>query len=423
MLNVINSSEGVRIIGLQTNDYKTNQIIISMALPLDDDTAANALTLYLLRRSCKKYPDFSLLNSKLDSLYGASLGCNVSKIGDAQVLSLSITYIDDRFALYGESISSECIELLSDIIFNPNVTRKSFGKENLDNEKRLMIERIEDEFDDKRTYAFNKCIEKLCYNDVFAKNKLGTTEEVKALRMPDIYAAWKRILSTAVFQITSVGSADSEEISNVFTEKFQNIERNVCQLKTSFLTKSHRSARSEEIQPVNQGKLVLGFRTGMHNEEDRKYEHIVMNDIFGGGTYSKLFTVIREKMSLAYYCWSRLIVSKGLLMVEAGIDTDKEKQTTAGIINQLNEVRSGNISPETLDNSKKSLKENYTFSSPSSFAAWYDSQICSNRVIEPDEAIKEVEKVTVESIKECAKQLALGSVFMLSSDENAEDAV
>ena len=58
--------------------------------------------------------------TKLDELYGASISAGVTKIGEAQVVMLSMTYIDDRFALTDESIAEQCAQLLASMIFSPN---------------------------------------------------------------------------------------------------------------------------------------------------------------------------------------------------------------------------------------------------------------------------------------------------------------
>jgi hypothetical protein len=83
-------------------------------------------------------------------------------------------------------------------------------------EKRLLIQRIEEELNDKRTYAFNKCISHMCSNEAYGRDKYGTVEEIQKVKMADVYAAWKNMLSTAVFQITVTGSADAEKIAARF---------------------------------------------------------------------------------------------------------------------------------------------------------------------------------------------------------------
>lgn len=414
-------AEQVRLVSVKTDSFKTSRIIVSMALPMDEKMAANSLLIYLLKRSCKAYPDFSLLNGKLDELYGASLSAAVSKIGDSQVLSFSLTCLDDRFALTDESIASQCAELLASMIFSPNCKSGSFGAENLAAEKRLLIQRIEEELNDKRTYALNKCLEYMCKNEPCGRDKYGTVEEINAVKMADVYAAWKNLLSSAIFQITVVGSVCADEIADIFTKRFAKVERNPVKPETMFIQRGGHFNRFEESYPVNQGKLVIGFRAGMQSSRDNIFAITVMNDIFGMGTYSKLFMNVREKLSLAYYCWSRLLASKGIVLVEGGIDTDKEKKVSAEILSQLSDLRNGKTDPEVLDSSKRSLKEKYTFTTPEGICSWYAAQVLEDEIVTPESMAEGVESVTMEQVCEAAKKLSIDTIFMLKAQEEAEN--
>ena len=415
-------ADRVRLVSEQTGRFKTGRISVAAAMPLDENAAANSLLIYLLKRSCKQYPDMILLNRKLDELYGASISAGVSKVGDAQIVTLSMTCIDDRFALTDESVAEQCAGLLADMIFSPNCKNGSFDADNLAMEKRLLIQRIEEELNDKRTYAFNKCISYMCSDEAYGRDKYGTVEEIRKVKMTDVYAAWKNMLSTAVFQITVSGSADADKIAAVFEAKFKKIERNPVTPETKFVLRGGHFNRYEETFPVNQGKLVIGFRTGMSHSRDNIFAVTVMNDIFGMGTYSKLFMNVREKLSLAYYCWSKLISSKGILLVEGGIDTDKEKKVSAEILAQLSDLRSGKTDPEVLDSSKRSLKERYTFTTPEGICAWYASQLLQEEIITPEYMIEGIETVTMEQVCEAAKKLSIDTIFMLKAQEEAENA-
>lgn len=416
-------AEKVRFVSEPTEKFKTSCISVSMALPMDERMAANSLLVYLLKRSCKAYPELSLLSGRLDELYGAILGAGVSKNGEAQVLTLSITSLADKFALDDESIQLEAAQLLSDIIFKPNVKNGSFGAESLATEKRLLIQRIEEELNDKRSYAFNKCISHMCHNEAFGKDKYGTVEEIRNVKMADVYDAWKNMLSTAVFQITVVGDADENKVAAIFEKAFAKIERNPAALETVFIQRSRRFNRFEEKFPVNQGKLVMGFRAGMSHRRDNIFAMTVMNDIFGMGTYSKLFVNIREKMSLAYYCWSRLVASKGIVLVESGIDTDKEKKVSAEVLSQLSDLRSGKTDPEVLESSKRALREKHTFTTPEGILGWYSSQVTSDEIMTPEEVVSGIEQVTMEDVCAAAKKLSIDTIFMLSAQEEAENEV
>ncbi len=416
-------ADKVRLVSESTDKFKTGCISVSMALPMDERMAANSLLVYLLKRSCKAYPEMSLLSGKLDELYGAILGAGVSKNGESQVLTLSITCLADKFALEGESIQLEAAQLLADILFKPNVKNGSFGAEALATEKRLLVQRIEEELNDKRTYAFNKCISYMCKNEAFGKDKYGTVEEIENVKMADVYEAWKNMLSTAVFQITVVGAADADKVASVFEKSFEKIERKPAEIETVFVQKSRRFNRYEEKFPVNQGKLVMGFRAGMSHRKDNIFAMTVMNDIFGMGTYSKLFTNIREKMSLAYYCWSRLVASKGIVLVESGIDTDKEKKVSAEVLSQLSDLRNGKTDPEVLESSKRALRERHTFTTPEGILGWYSAQVLCDEIMAPEDMVSGIEQVTMDDVCAAAKKLSVDTVFMLSAQEEAENEV
>ena len=420
MFQTVTIAPSVRLVNIKTDKYKTGEIIVSFSLPMGEDASVYAVLVKLLRRSCKAYPDMLSMNNRLAELYGASLGCGVSKRGDAQFLTISGFCIDDRFALDGEKISEEFLNLLADVIFSPNVKGGSFGMDNLDREKRLLIQEVLEEQDDKRAYAYNKCISYMCENEPFGKPRAGTPEQIEKVRMNELYPAWKTLLSTAVIQITAVGNFDTDYIVKLFTGKFEKIERKPCELNTVFLKKPQRFMRYEEKIDVNQGKLVIGYRTGMENSRDNLFAETVMVDIFGGGTYSKLFANIREKQSLAYYCSASLLSFKGLVIVQSGIDSDKEKSVSAGIINQLNDLRKGKFDDETLAASKRSLREKFTFSSSFEIASFYSSQSLEEEILTPEEFADSIDAVTREQICSAAENMVLDKIFMLAAGTEEE---
>lgn len=411
---------GVRLINVKTNSFKTNQISISLAVPLDDNAAKNALLIGLLKRSCARYPNFSDLVGKLDELHGAMLGAGVSKIGDAQVVNMHITCLDDKFSLDGKSIVDESARLLFDMLFEPNVKRKSFGRENLALEKRLLINRILEEQDDKKAYARKKLIEYMCENEPYGKSCDGTIEQVKKVTLPQVYEAWKNLLSTAIVQVTVVGGSNIENIEKIVADKFSIIERHPCKIKQIFVSKAKNFERIEETVPVNQGKLVLGYRTGMKNCDDNLFATRVMCDILGGGTYSKLFTNVREKMSLAYYCNSSLISSKGIIIIQSGIDTHQEKTAIKAIFQQLEDITQGNFEDETLAASKRSLREGFTYTAPESYTSWYVGQILDEKLSTPEEYAKSLEGVSREEVCNAAKRMSIDKVFMLKAEQSKE---
>ena len=418
-----NIAEKIRFCSVKTDKFKTCRVNISMAMPLDKNASSRAILPYMFQRRCAKYPDFTSLNRVLDELYGASISAGVMKRGEAQVLTFSLTAVDDRFALDGDKVAFECAELLTEMIFEPLTEGESFPEDIIEQEKRLLVEIIENEQNDKRRYAMLKCEEAMFADEAYGINRFGTVEEVKALTPDVVYAAWREVLEQSTVQITMVSSMDSQPVAELIASKFAGINRNPVEIRTQFVSGLPKPEYVTESMPLKQGKFVMGFRTGMRSEDDMMPAMKVAVDIFGGGTYSKLFSVVREKMSLCYYCSAALFNSKGIVMVQSGIEDVNEEKAKNEIINQLRLTANGEFTDEDFSSSIKSLTDSILSNSdtPEEITAWYASQILRDEMKEPEEYAAEIKNVDKSEVVRAAKTIMLDTVFMLKSSGEAAE--
>lgn len=417
-----NIAEGIRFCSVKTDKFKTCRVNISLAMPLDKNASARAILPFMFSRRCAKYPDYTSLNRVLDELYGAAVSAGVLKRGEAQVISFSMSAIDDRFALDGDKVALECTKLLADMIFDPLTEGESFPEDIIEQEKRLLVEAIENEQNDKRRYAMLRCEQLMFADEAYGINRFGSVEDVKALTPDVVYAAWRDVLQKATVQITMVSSMDPQPIVDLIREKFSEIERHPVEIKTLFVSGLPKPEYISESMPLKQGKLVMGFRTGMRSEDDMMPAMKVAVDIFGGGTYSKLFSVVREKMSLCYYCSAALFNSKGIVMVQSGIEDTNEEKAKNEIINQLRLTAEGEFTDEDFSSSIKSLTDSILGNSdtPEEITAWYASQILRNELKAPETYAKEIGNIDRAEVVRAAKTIMLDTIFMLKSSGEAE---
>lgn len=416
-------ANGVRLCSVPTDKFKTCNINIAMAMPLDSDASSRAILPFILHRRCAKYPDFTALNRQLDELYGASVSGGVIKRGEAQIISFTLTAIDDRFALGGDKVALECAELLADMIFDPITDGESFPEDIVEQEKRLLIESLENEMNDKRRYAMLRCEEIMFSDEAYSINRLGNVEDIKKLTGREVFNTWKKELREAEIQITMAGSMDAEPVAELFRNRFANISRDPVEIQTEFITAAPKPEYVCEAIPIKQGKLVMGFRTGMRNESDNAAAMRVAVDIFGGGTYSKLFSVVREKMSLCYYCSAALFSAKGVVMVQSGIEEVNEEKAKREIMNQLSLVASGDFSDEDISASIKSITDTVISNNdtPEALCGWYISQMLKSEFKTPEQYADEIRKVSRQQIISAAKTIMLDTVYMLKSNGEASE--
>ncbi|MGN0453472.1 MAG: EF-P 5-aminopentanol modification-associated protein YfmF [Ruminococcus sp.] len=416
-------AEGVHFSSAYDSRFKTMRISATALLPLQKETAsAFALLSQVLTRSCAEYPDFTELSRKLSSLYGASLEAGVRKMGEALALTFSVSGIDDRYALSGESISEELSEILCKVIFEPFLTDGSFDWGEVEQERRQLLDLADSEFNDKRAYANNRLLELMCENEAYSVRRYGSPESLKEVTLDDLFSAWQTLLKKAQFEIMYIGDSSPDTAERVFTEKFSSVSREPEPFSTEVIRRADDVREFEDKMEVSQAKLLLGFRTDCAASDGDVTAMRLMCAILGGSANSKFFKNIREKESLCYYCMSRYHRVKGIITVESGVEAENAEKTKNAVLRELKAMQTGDISDDEIAFAKLSVANDFISicDNVSGIQEWYLSQLCDGKLLSVSEAIADFNSVTKEQIVACANKLTLDTVYVLTT-EGGED--
>lgn len=415
-MKYINIADGVKGLFVENNRFSTTHISINLYLPLKKETiAVNALLPFVLSSCCKDYPDFSALNLRLSELYGADVGGISDKIGDTQLLKFFSFCINDEFIPEGVAVAEQACDLLFSMIFEPSVKDGSFLDADVERERRLTLEKIAGIINDKRSYAISRIINEMYKEEAFGQLKTGSYEAVAAVTGKDLYNAWREVISTAEVRIQIIGRQVPEGLFERLARKLNGFERKITPIKIATPKKANSDVlRVEENMDVSQGKLVMGFCTDLVGTDKETAFLAVFADLFGGGPYSKLFKNVREKLSLCYYCAARPNRSKGYLLVDCGVEPENAERAEKEILNQLEDIKKGDISAEDLEASIRSLKDSLVCLNDSQAALdnWYSMRI-SNTPVSPEEYISIIEKVTLEDVIKASKLYTLDTVYKI----------
>ncbi|MBQ3996085.1 MAG: insulinase family protein [Clostridia bacterium] len=422
---VIHDAEpGFRVCSYHTDRFKTGILSVNLVVPLAGNVAEKSLLPSLLCASRAEYPDLLSLNRRLAELYGAELTPSASKHGENLVLRITMTMIGDRFALDGESISVECARLLCKALFEPNVENGAFRPDEVAREKRIRLDRIEALKSSKRAWAQKQMLELMCADEAYSLSVLGEEEDISALTPEQLYASWQDLLKTAFVQLQVVGDLEVEPITALFREYFDRVEdRHVVRGETVVIPFAKTVKRGEEEQDIAQSKLVMGFRCGMHEPFENYAAMRTFTDLFGGGTYSRLFMNVREKQSLCYYCAARLTAAKGILTVQSGVETANAERAEKEILKQLDEMKAGGVTAEDLEKSKRSMEDFFlsVFDTPEELDGWLFSQVTDDEFQTPEDLVADMKEVTVEQVIEMANNISLDTVFLLKGTGTGGD--
>ena len=413
-MNFINRNEiadGVFFTNIKDSRFKTMKISVNIVVPLSIETASeNALVGGLLVRSCKKYPDFTVLSKKLSSLYGADLTSSLSKLGESQVLKISVSGLDDRYSLDDVSIAKELSELLCSVIFEPNVKDNAFIESELEQERRQLLDVIDSEFNEKRIYAMEQLIKHMCKDEVFGTKRYGTAEKIKAATAESLYRAWQNLLKTAKFEILYIGDSPADKAKEVFTKAFANIERNVATSSTDVVKNVSKEKHITEEMELSQSKLVMGFRTQISAGDEEAVAERLMCAVLGGTASSKLFNNVREKQSLCYYCSSAYDSIKGIMYINSGVEGENLEKAEKAILKEIEDMKNGEITDFEIEATFKSSSD-----SVSGIENWYTGRIFNGDLETVEEVSAEVNAVTKEQIVNAANKLLLDTVYVLKN--------
>ena len=392
-------ADGIAYTSIVDEKFKTNLIRIRLITPLRMETVSDhAVALGVIGVSNREYPDLSALTARLNELYGANIGVDIARRGDLQILSVSVSAIDNRFALEGEDITGEAVRILLNCVFAPNLEGNAFGEEVFRSRKKELLDAVEAEINNKRGYALLQAQKTVYAGEPAMLSSYGTRETAEAVTAEAAYAAYKRLLETAQIEIYSVSAAPLPQVKEQIRTAFAAIDRHPEQIA-----------------------YTAGFKTDVEDIHLMR----LLNAMLGGTVSSKLFLNVREKLSLCYYCASNYIDSKRTMLVDSGVELANYETARDEILRQLDALRSGDFTDEEMDSALLSLVNSIrgTGDTPSGWVGWYFYLLCNGLDRTPQQEAEYYRSMFADRQKlrqrlmDAAKSLQLDTVYLMQQRE------
>ena len=407
---------GVFLTAVQTEKFKTGCFSINFLRPLRaEEASANALIPSVLLRGSEHCPDLRAIAARLDDLYGAGIGTLIRKKGEVQMVGFYADFIED--ALAGEPVFASVMTFLGELLLQPRLEDGHFVQEYVECEKRNLANAIASRVNDKRMYATSQLVKTMCAGEAYAVPRLGELEDVERITAEGLYAHYREVLSTSRVELFYMGRKDAEEVAAQLRHVLRELPRAAAFDAVETRQRSGRDAvrRGEERMEITQGKLAMGFRTGI-TAADADYPALLMlNTIFGGGITSKLFCKVREEMSLCYYAISSIEKFKGVMIVSSGVEFEKLETAEKEILRQLDDCRNGVISEYEFTSAKNYLLSDLkaALDSPGRLDDYAVGQRMAGLRGGMEELARGIEAVTPEQVADCARRVTLDTVFTL----------
>ena len=420
MIETINLFPGVTLRCFRDTRFKQGALSLQFLRPMcREEAALNALLPAVLLRGSKSAPDMRAITLCLDDLYGASVGALVRRIGDIQTTGLTCGFIDEKFTLDADRILAPMAAFLEEILLDPVTEKGAFSSDYVRSEQQNLIWALEAQRNDKRSYAGNQLLKRMCQKDSYGIPRLGEIPQVEAITAESLYRHYRKIITESPVHVFYVGSEEPEKVAQLLKPLLSKLAKAPIRLPEQTALREPCCGEQEEVLDVAQGKLCMGFSTPITLRDPRYAAVQVCNTILGAGMTSKLFMQVREKMSLCYDIGSGFHGSKGIMTVSAGIEFDKKQTVQDQVLRQLDAICQKDVTDQELTAAKEALLSNLraTHDSPGAIEGYYASAAISGIGMDTEQFQQAIQAVTLEDVAQAAKTLALRSVYFLRGDK------
>jgi len=311
----------------------------------------------------------------------------------------------ENICFYGRGLKerlNKTFEILCEMILYPN-----FDEQDVENEKGVILDEINDILDSPEEYIFDKFEEEAFKPSPLYLPIVGKTESLERITKNDLSNYIEKNFVPSQALISYCGSEPIEKIIELASKKFNLSHKRKKTIKKA--AKFQSQLDIVEYKRITQSHLIIGAPTYGYADKRRMTANI-LSVILGEGSSSRLFQRLREKNGIAYQINSFLSSFSDISIFGVYLSTNKKNINKAEdiIFNEMEKLSEGKFSEREIEKAKKYMigtfilsMENYSNRS----AAYANQEIYLNKVMTIDEAAREINSITSEEIYKEAKNI------------------
>lgn len=412
---------------IKTDKFKTVTVKVNFKRKLvKDEITSRNMIINMLCDSTLEYPTKRLMSIATENLYDLYYGGMNYISGKYNVMGFDVTFLNEEYTEKG--MLDKSIKFLSDLVFKPNIEKKSggirFKEENFNLAYNLLKDNIISSRENPDSYSKIRCLENMEPNSYISYRSAGYLEDLESLDSKKLYKYYNSILNSDIMDIFVIGNVNERHIKKIIEDNFSNIKTLKKPSESHFIRPKKARVIPKTIkekQKINQSKLVLGYKIDKMTDFELRYVLNVYSYILGGGPDSKLFKTVREKNSLCYYISSVGQPLNSILTINAGINKDDFKKALTLIKREVYNMKKGKFTNEdiikakiTYVNSLKELEDN-----PQSLLSLYAGIEYLNSD-DLDTRFMKINKVTAKDVVKLASKIHLDTIYLLEGETNEE---
>lgn len=306
------------------------------------------------------------------------------------------------------------VEVVADMLRS-----STLSAEDLEAERQVLLQEISMHEDTPDDFVHDQFLAAILGDHPLGRPVQGTAATVEAMARDAVEAFYRLHYRPGNLVVVAAGSLEHAAVVEAVEKAFAGEPPGLARpARSGAEAPPVRGAADVRGRDIEQTHIVYGTR-GLSRTDPRRWALSVLHSAFGAGMSSRLFQEVREKRGLVYAIWSGPVsfAETGLFTVYAATSPDKAAEVLALVRDEVRDVLARGITEEELARGKGHLRGSLVLGlEDPGGRMWHlgKSELCHGEILSPDEVIERIEAVTLEEVRDSAREVLGGEPWALA---------
>ena len=323
---------------------------------------------------------------------------------------------DKELTVYWCKVAQPHLSLALDVLVDM-LLHSRFDLQDIERERQVIVEEINMSKDSPPQQVAMLIDELLWPNHPLGRDIAGSKQSVAGITRDMMldYLAAQYLPNNTV--ITIAGNIQHQEMVAAVNQALGNWTNQ--RTRSEYVAYKEQAAQRlhVETRDTEQAHLCLAL-PGLPLLHPKRFTLGLLNVILGEGMSSRLFAEIRDRLGLAYsiHSYTEHYLDSGSVTIYAGVETKNLSTAIKAILEQLSQLKE-TVPESELSKAKELSKGRLLLRMEDSrnVAGWMGGQeILTERILSIDEVVSIIDSITVEELKQLARELIVASQLRLA---------
>jgi predicted Zn-dependent peptidase len=337
-----------------------------------------------------------------------------------------------EYTCYYAKVRDKDLAMAVDVIADM-LTSSVLDRDEFETERGVILEELAMADDDPTDVTSERFFEAVLGEHPLGRPIGGSPQTIEAATRDAVWNHYRANYRAQDLVITVAGAVDHDELVRGVEAALRRADWDltieaspVARRDGSGVDVTRGSALTIVQRPIEQANILIGV-PALSATDERRATLSVLNSVLGGGMSSRLFQEIREKRGLAYsvYSFSPSYSDAGLFGLYAGCSPARAGQVAELMLSEFRGLATGGVTTEELGRAVGQLGGASALAledSDTRMSRLGRSEITMGEFVDLDEALRRLELVTAEGIRELAGELASRPLSIAAVGTVDEDA-